>query len=129
MSMKWNGDDVLKSIEIKIPAFLHGAGKIAVNQAGELAHKVSGTLANSITYQLKTGGSEFQSKYTKKGDGTPPASAKIGRPEADNVVYVGSALIYANRQEGLNGYLKGTLDELERPQALQKLAKEVFGNG
>jgi hypothetical protein len=124
--MKWNGDEVLKSIESKIPAFLHGAGKIGVNQAGELAHKVSGTLANSITYQLKTGGSEFTSSH---GPGSPPASAKIGRPEAENIVRVGSALIYANPQERHNGFMSATLDEIQRSGQLQELAKKVFGNG
>ncbi|HUT63702.1 MAG TPA: hypothetical protein VMZ04_07075 [Anaerolineae bacterium] len=118
----WHGEKVSKEMERNVPKFLHGAGNILINQMGENAHKITGTLANSMNYKLSSGeGSGFSSNH---GEGSPPTSAKVSNPGNDNSVRAGSALVYAGPQEGHNQWATKSMDHTRRP--IIELFKRVF---
>ena len=117
--MTWDDKDIKAKMEANKYKFLLAAGVLAKNQAVQNAHVVSGTLKNSITYQLKNEGSEFGT-----GGGTPPSDAKVEPPRDENLVRVGSALIYANAQERHNGFMSKTFDQIQ--SRLEELAARVM---
>lgn len=121
MSFSWDDKEIRKkSEEIKLK-FLHGAGHIGVNQASEYAHKVTGTLRNSIMYALKDKDSGFQSIHGE----SPPDDAKLSRPKSSELVRIGSAVIYANRQERLNGWATKAFNRVTHDGTLDSLIKKV----
>lgn len=117
-------DKKFKNFEGARLAFLHGAGQIMVNQMAEFAHVDTGTLKNSVTYQLQDGtGSEFGTE----GDGVPPDDAKVSRPDREDDVRSGSALNYAGAQEKHNGWASKGFDTVIGSGSLEKLADKIFG--
>lgn len=122
ITVNWYGQKVDSLLDIKRLKFLRAAGNLGVNQAGEMAHKITGTLANSITYKLFSGGgSAFKTRW---GKGVPPQSAKVSQPKMDRV-RIGSALVYAIPQERHNGWLSKARDAIQRG-TLELLAKRIF---
>lgn len=120
----WHEDDVKLFIHKKHDAFLHAAGNLVVNQMASAAHKITGTLANSMMYTMKSGA---KSKFlTDNGSGVPPAEAVLGPADSGDVVKCGSALVYAGAQERHNGWATRTLDEIESSGVLETLAAKVF---
>jgi len=131
--MKWD-DGIAQAVINKTPAFLHGAGQIMVNQIAEEAPILTGALKNSFTYATKEFQSEFGNasgaKLEKGQSSIPPADAKISKPNEDNIVKVGSALVYAHKREREGkgaGYASRAFDIVVSSGQLVQLAKKVFG--
>ena len=89
VKFKWMGDRFIKDYERKEIRYLHALGHVMTDQMAEFAHKVTGTLRNSMTYKLSNGqGSDFS---TDHGEGRPPQSAKVSSPSGKKKVRAGSA--------------------------------------
>ncbi|UCF13190.1 MAG: hypothetical protein JSW06_02755 [Thermoplasmatales archaeon] len=112
-----------RPFENQLKTYLHAMGHLMVNQMGEMAHKDTGTLANSMTYKLDSGaGSQFSTKW---GAGRPPSGSEVSKPGGKNSVRAGSALVYAGPQERHNAWASKSLDLL-RMGSFETLAKRVF---
>jgi hypothetical protein len=124
--MIWNGDYFKLLMKQRVNPFLHAAGQAMINQMADSSHKVTGTLANSMTYSV--GG--FVSKFsTDNGAGTPPETAKLTPPTEDDIVKCGSGLVYAGPQERHNGWGSRAFDSMLSSGNLNRIAKKVFGYG
>lgn len=124
--MIWNGDYFKLLMKQRVNPFLHASGHAMINQMADSAHKVTGTLANSMTYSI--GG--FVSKFsTDSGAGVPPEDAKLTPPAEDDIVKCGSGLVYAGAQERHNGWGSRAFDAIVSSGTLEKIAKKVFGYG
>lgn len=130
--IKWESStvDALKvAMEGKVEQFLRAAGEHSRNQMGELAHKISGTLANSCTYKLYDGsGCEFNTIF---GPGVPPSYAMVNRPLKQGWVRTGTNLVYAGVRErdSSDAFVSRTYDKLATDGQLMKLAEKVFKLG
>jgi hypothetical protein len=80
---------------------LEGCGQVLQNQMVENAHKIEGTLKNSINYKIGSG--KWSGFSTQYGEGRPPETAQVTEPNRDTV-RVGSALVYAGPQEKNNAW-------------------------
>ena len=121
-------DTALKqAIKKRRDAFCHAVGHAVVNQMADMAHKVTGTLANSMNYKLYN---NEQSNFTRSyGEGQPPEEARVNKPDDKYYVRAGSALVYAGAQEKHNGWASRSFDTFISSGGLDTLAKRTLKLG
>jgi hypothetical protein len=129
--MKWNAGTFIAQTHEKIQESLEAVGHLMINEMASQAHKVSGTLANSMNYKIKnnanTKKSGFSSKYsTGVGDSIPPTSAEVSLPDTNLTVRAGSNLVYAGPQEKLNNWATNSMDALRKRKKIQEVLSEAM---
>lgn len=125
MTMKWYSEKAEELLMSKANTCLEAVGHLMQNEMASKAHKVSGTLANSMNYKIKGGKkSGFLSKH---GNGIPPTSAEVSVPGTDLTVRAGSNLIYAGPQEKHNGWASGAIDDLRSHGKFPEVLKAALG--
>lgn len=125
MTMKWYGEKAEELLMSKANTCLEAVGHLMQNEMASKAHKITGTLANSMNYKIKGGKkSGFTSTH---GFGVPPTSAEVSIPGTDLTVRAGSNLVYAGPQEKHNGWASGAIDALRRSGNFIKVIKAALG--
>lgn len=126
LTVKWFDSMINKKVEKAKDAYSIGVGMILSNQMSEKAHVQTGLLRNSIIYkyngQKKPFGTE---RGTHDGRNAPTIDEEISDP-GQNILRVGSAVVYAGVMEKNHGWARGAIDEVKRSKSLEKLGKEIF---